>query len=309
MPTPASPTTVTSSQDDCVSARSHACRSAAQLARATDEARRVRALRRPRNREQPERRHRLRLPLQRQRLHRLDHDRPLHERQRRLADQHLARLGRLLQPRRDVDGVTGRQPLLGPRDDLARVDADPAVDPELRERVPHLHRRPARAQRVVLVRRRHAEHRHHRVADELLHRAAVRLDDRLHPLEVARQQRPQRLRVGRLAQRRRTGDVAEQHRDGLADFARDCRRRKPRATAVAKARPDRVLPPATRADEHELRLRHRDAIPKPWARPFTGIDGSRVITGTTRVCVPPGRRPRLAMPFPCRPGKATTLEA
>ena len=77
------------------------------------------------------------------------------------------------------------------------------LDPELRQRVPHLHRRPARPQRVVLVHDRHAEHRHHRVADELLHRAAVRLDDRLHPLEVAGQQRPQRLRI-RLTPRARS---------------------------------------------------------------------------------------------------------
>ena len=38
---------------------------------------------------------------------------------------------------------------------------------------------------------RHAEHGHHGVADELLHGSAVSLDDRLHPLEVACQQRPQ----------------------------------------------------------------------------------------------------------------------
>ena len=70
------------------------------------------------------------------------------------------------------------------------------VDAELGQRVAHLDRRAARPQRVVLVHDRNAEDRHHRVADELLHRAAVRLDDPLHPLEVARQQRPQRLRVG-----------------------------------------------------------------------------------------------------------------
>ena len=103
---------------------------------------------------------------------------------------------------------------------LARVHADPAADPQLRQRIPHLHRRPAGPQRIVLVRRGDAEHRHHRVADELLHRPAVRLDDRLHPLEVARQQRPQRLRIRRLAERRRPGHVAEQHRHRLADLAR-----------------------------------------------------------------------------------------
>ena len=192
-----------------------------QLVRATDEARRVRALGRPRNREQPERRHRLRLPLQRQRLHRL-RPRPRLARARASASpiNTSPGCGRLLEARRDVDGVTGRQPLLGSRDDLAGVDADPAVDAELRERLPHLDRRPARSQRVVLVRRRHAEHRHHRVADELLDRAAVPLDDRLHPLEVAREQSAKRLGIRPLAQRRRTGDVAEEDGDDLANFAR-----------------------------------------------------------------------------------------
>ena len=78
-----------------------------------------------------------------------------------------------------------------------------ASRPSSGQRVAHLDRRPHRAQRVVLVHDRHAEHGHHRVADELLDRAAVALDDRLHPLEVAGEQRPQRLRVGRLAERRR----------------------------------------------------------------------------------------------------------
>ena len=99
-------------------------------------------------------------------------------------------VGRLLQPGGDVDRVAGREPLLGAGHDLAGVHADPSLDAELRECLAHLHRRPAGAQRIVLVHRRHAEHGHDRVADELLHRSAVRLDDRLHPLEVAGQQRP-----------------------------------------------------------------------------------------------------------------------
>ena len=95
---------------------SHACRSDLPApARDRRTAMRASAPAAPGTASEPERRHRLRLPLQRQRLDRLDHDRLAHERQRRLADQHLARLGRLLEPRRDVDGVPGRQPLLRPR--------------------------------------------------------------------------------------------------------------------------------------------------------------------------------------------------
>ena len=63
---------------------------------------------------------------------------------------------------------------------------------------------------------RYPEDRHHGVADELLDRAAVPLDDRLHPLEVVREQRPQPLRVKRLAERGRPSYVAEQDRDCLA---------------------------------------------------------------------------------------------
>jgi hypothetical protein len=50
-----------------------------------------------------------------------------------------------------------------------------------------------------------------RIADELLHRASVRLDDLFHPLEVAGEQASERLRVGFFAQPRRAGDVAEDH--------------------------------------------------------------------------------------------------
>jgi hypothetical protein len=54
--------------------------------------------------------------------------------------------------RRDVHGVAGSEPLLGSGEHLTRVDADPPFDAELRQRVTHLDRGPARAERVVLVR-------------------------------------------------------------------------------------------------------------------------------------------------------------
>ena len=52
----------------------------------------------------------------------------------------------------------------------------------------NLHRRPHRAQCVVLVQHGHAEDGHDGVADELLHGASVALDDCLHALEVAGEQ-------------------------------------------------------------------------------------------------------------------------
>ena len=103
-----------------------------------------------------------------------------------------------------------------PRHDLAGVDADAGLDAELGQGVAHLDRGSAGPQRVVLVHLRNPEDGHDRVADELLHRAAVRLDDRLHPLEVAGEERAQRLGVGRLAECGRAGDVAEEDGDGLA---------------------------------------------------------------------------------------------
>ena len=125
------------------------------------------------------------LPLQLEGLDRLCLGRGPHEPERLLPDQDLARSGGLLEPRGHVDRVSRRQPLLGTGDDLAGVEADTGLDAELGQRLAHLERCPHRTERVVLVQHRHAEHGHDRVPDELLDRAAVRLDDPLHPLEVA----------------------------------------------------------------------------------------------------------------------------
>ena len=54
------------------------------------------------------------------------------------------------------------------------------------ERLAHVRGGAHRPQRVVLADVRHPEDRHHRVADELLDRAAVPLDRRTHRVEVAR---------------------------------------------------------------------------------------------------------------------------
>ena len=161
-------------------------------------------------------RNRLGLAFQLERLDRFGLDRAADELEGGLADQDLVGIGGVLQAGGHVDRVAGGEPLLGPGDHLAGVHADPPLHAQLGERRPHLDRRPAGAQRVVLVHLRHPEDRHHRVTDELLHRAAVRLDDRLHPLEVAGEQPLQRLRVDRLAERGRADHVAEQHGDDLA---------------------------------------------------------------------------------------------
>ena len=72
---------------------------------------------------------RLRLALGVERLDRLGPDRVADEPVGRLAEQRLARRGALLQPGGDVDRVAGGERVALAGDDLARVDADPALDP------------------------------------------------------------------------------------------------------------------------------------------------------------------------------------
>ena len=134
------------------------------------------------------------------------------------------------------------------------VDADPRLEPELVHDVAELDRRACRAQRVVLARDGDPEHRHHRVADELLDGAAVPLEHRARGVVVAVHQRAQRLRVGALADRRRAGQVAEQHRDDLPHLAR--RRRRERAPQPGQNPNSSGLSrPHCRADRHEASLR------------------------------------------------------
>ena len=187
-----------------------------ELAVAPDEAGPVPPLGRFAHGDEPVGGHRLGLALQNQRLDRFDLGHVADEYQGRLPDQHLARLRGLLEARRDVHRVARRQPLLRPRHHLARHDADASLQAELGQRVPHLERRPHRTQRVVLVQHRHAEDRHHGVADEFLDRAAVPFDDRLHPLEVAGEQRAEPFGIERLAECSRAREVAEENRHGLA---------------------------------------------------------------------------------------------
>jgi hypothetical protein len=100
------------------------------------------------------------------------------------------------------------------------------------------------------VQRRHAEHRHHRVADELLDRAAVPLERRLHSVEVARHHLPERLGIESLAELRRADDVGEDDRHDLPRLARRVRVFESSAAAAAKASVGRVLAAARRTDRH-----------------------------------------------------------
>ena len=79
---------------------------------------------------QPEGCDRFRLPLGVQWIGRLRLDRVSNEPVRGCAEQRLTRRGALLQPGGDVDGVPDRERLALAGHDLARVDADAALDPD-----------------------------------------------------------------------------------------------------------------------------------------------------------------------------------
>src|SRR5262249_57662881 len=80
---------------------------------------------------------------------------------RRLADQDLARPGRLLQTGGHIDGLAGREGRVGlVDDDLARLDADARLDAGLLGALDDAERRADAALRLVLVRLRAAASRH-----------------------------------------------------------------------------------------------------------------------------------------------------
>ena len=101
-----------------------------------------------------------------------------------------------------------------------RKKCDRELLAERRQPLADLGHRAHRPQRIVLVRDRDAEHRHRRVSDELLHRAAMALDDQPDLLEVATHRSSHRLGIEPLAERRRAGHVAEDDRHRLAYLPR-----------------------------------------------------------------------------------------
>ena len=211
------------------------------------------------------------------------------------ADQDLARPGSLLQPRRDVHGVAGDERLAGAGDDLAGVHADADLEAEPGDGVAHLDRRPNGSQRVVLVDLGQPEDRHRRVADELLDRAAVALEDRAELGVVAAHELAQDLGIGPLAERRRADEVAEHDGHGLANprcrlQPRAARRRRSR-TGSSSGSPDRTIsrsPPAKGAAKspqmQDPPTPPRAGTPVRWIPILDGgrrISGRRARSGTT----------------------------
>ena len=266
LPIPGGPTIVASRHEDSRTAVSNARRSSSSSRSRPMKGvtmGRAKAGMSGRSAEQPPRGERLALSLRLDSGHRLDDDRIPDEAVRRLAEEHLARLRGLFEPRRDVDRVACRELLIRvgvPDDHLARVDAgargdaNPVLAREILvdalESLAHLERRPHGAERIVLVDGRHAEHGHDRVADELLDGAAVSFERCLHRVEVAPHHPPQRLGVEPLAERRRVGDVREDDRDHLPRLGVARLRVELRAARVAEPCVGVVLAPAGTTD-HE----------------------------------------------------------
>jgi hypothetical protein len=150
-----------------------------------------------------------------------------------LGDEDRSRVGDPLEPRRRVHRVARHHRLARPGvrrgEDLAGVDPDAdlqrdvvhalEVAVQLVESPHHPKGCAERALGIVLVRRRHAERRHHRITDELLDRAALCLDLLAHRVPVGLHDLPEPLRVQSFAERGGPGDVGEQHRHDLPFLA------------------------------------------------------------------------------------------
>ena len=186
-------------------------------------------------------------------------------------DEDLVGLRGLLQTSSDVDRVTRCQPFLRSRDDLAGVDTDPHGKPRAEvafelfvqagDSEPKICCGSHAAKRIVLVNHRNAEDGHHRVADELLDNAAVAFHRFAGYIEVARQHVPKTLRIQPLAERRRSADVAEEHRDRLALFSSYLRRLERCCARVAKAGSGRISLTTLCADSHVTEARaHADGL-------------------------------------------------
>ena len=105
---------------------------------------------------------------------------------------------------------------------LTRIDPHPHLQRQtgiglvqLRDRLQDPQPRPHRPLRIILMRHRRPEHRHHRIPDELLHRPPVPLDLLTQTGVVRAQASPHILRIRLLRRRRKADQVAEQDRHHL----------------------------------------------------------------------------------------------
>jgi hypothetical protein len=196
------------------------------------------------------------LSLRRERQRLVELERTAHRRSRALADEDLARLGGLLESRRDVDRVAGDEGAALARlshHDVAGVHADPQrerIAEQLLEPALHRERRVQRALRVILLRRGRAEGRHDGIADELLDRSARVGDLRRHRVVEAVEQGARSLRILRAGELRRAHEIREEHGRKLPLFARLLRLGDRTRATRAEASSCRNKPAAIRAERH-----------------------------------------------------------
>ena len=171
------------------------------------------------------------------------------------------------------DDHPGRQP-----DPEVQADAVDAGEffAESRKSIPQLQGGPRGAQGIVLVRARDPEDRHDGIADELLDRAAVALEDRARQGVVAAEDGPRDLRVELFTEGGRADQVREQDRDdppglpgrrdlavhslcslpgGASRAAFRCAGLSPQPRAQRRPRADRGAPGRRRADRRFRRPR------------------------------------------------------
>ncbi len=166
-----------------------------------------------------------------------------------------------LQAARGVDHVAGDHPLADRADRDRRLPGEHAGAglhgrPELADAAHDLQGGAHRPLGVVLVARRRAPDGHDRVADELLDRAAVALDDAPGQVEVAREQVADLLRVALLGERGEADHVGEEDGDEAA-LGDD----RDRGLGPRRGRPDPGRPRRPRASPH---TRRRTSRPPGW---------------------------------------------
>ena len=158
-----------------------------------------------------------------------------------------------------IDRIAGRQPLIGAGHHLpgvhAGADAHRGAEVGLQFPVElcDVCAQPGcgayRPQRIVLMQHRDTENGHHRVSDELLHRAAMMFDNAAGSIEIPPHDLPEALRIQQLPQSRQPRHIAKQHRHRLALLARRDRHQS-RAALAAEPCILRVRPTARGANLH-----------------------------------------------------------
>ena len=163
--------------------------------------------------------HRADLPLQLLLAERFEDDRALGAMAGRLADDHDPRRRHRLESGRGVDQVAGDHPLVrGPQCHGCLAGEHPgpclehlAVVSQVADSIDKFEGGPHRSLGIVLVRDGRAPDGHHRVADELLYRPAVAVDDLLGDRKVLGQLLADRLGITGLGEGSEANQVGEEH--------------------------------------------------------------------------------------------------